>query len=317
MFLAIAVGIAGFTTIDRHVTNYFSHGLGPVNAQAVVIDQGGFVGDVTFGRYSTIIKPVAIPTAAAPNRKAIRYLVKDGDTLDTISRAAGVSLRDVVWSNPGLRLPLRSGQALVLPPMPGVVAVVKKGDTLSSLTVNYGVDPTTILGFNNLRGGALTPGQVLVIPVDPDVGPNLSSGVPADPMHPGRLMCPIQGAEVIQKFGPTNFALEPSYGGYLHFHTGVDLLADYGTPIVAAAGGRVTGVGWADYYGIRVEVTDSYGLVETYAHMQDTSVSLGQPIQQGQKVGTVGSTGLSIGAHLHLQLEIGGLPTDPLPLIGC
>ena len=40
-------------------------------------------------------------------------------------------------------------------------------------------------------------------------------------------------------------------------------------------------------------------------------------IQQGQKLGLVGSTGLSVGSHLHLQLEVGGVPTDPLPLIGC
>jgi murein DD-endopeptidase MepM/ murein hydrolase activator NlpD len=40
-------------------------------------------------------------------------------------------------------------------------------------------------------------------------------------------------------------------------------------------------------------------------------------VQQGQKVGLVGSTGLSIGSHLHLQLEVGGVPTDPMPLLGC
>jgi murein DD-endopeptidase MepM/ murein hydrolase activator NlpD len=64
-------------------------------------------------------------------------------------------------------------------------------------------------------------------------------------------------------------------------------------------------------------VLDSYGLVEIYAHMEDTSVTVGQVVQQGQRVGLVGSTGLSIGSHLHLQLEVGGLPADPLPLIGC
>src|SRR5205823_10661666 len=115
----------------------------------------------------------------------------------------------------------------------------------------------------------------------------------ADPIKPGQLMCPIPGAQIIQKFGPTSFDLEPPYAGYLHFHTGVDIIAGYGTPIQAAAGGRVTAVGPADYYGIRVEVTDSYGLVEIYAHMESVSVALGQQIQQGYKVGLVGSTGLS------------------------
>jgi murein DD-endopeptidase MepM/ murein hydrolase activator NlpD len=132
-------------------------------------------------------------------------------------------------------------------------------------------------------------------------------------------VCPIQGAPIIQKFGPTTFALEPSYGGYAHFHSGVDLLAGYGTPIFAAAGGTVTAAGPAFDFGIRVEITDSYGLVEIYAHMSEVAAGLtvGRHVQQGQQVGLVGSTGLSIGAHLHFQLEIGGAPSDPLPLNGC
>ena len=127
----------------------------------------------------------------------------------------------------------------------------------------------------------------------------------------------IPGAKIIQGFGPSTLAIEPSYGGYLHFHTGVDILAEFGTPILAAAGGRVTGVGFSGAYGLRVEITDSYGLVEIYAHMQEVSVDLGKPVQQGEKIGAVGSTGLSIGSHLHLQLEVGGVPTSPTPLVGC
>ncbi|MGH7763266.1 MAG: M23 family metallopeptidase, partial [Candidatus Dormibacteraceae bacterium] len=157
----------------------------------------------------------------------------------------------------------------------------------------------------------------VVIPVDPQQGPNLSSGVPADPIAPGQLVCPIQGAPIIQTFGPTSFELEPSYDGYPHFHSGVDLLAGYGTPISAAAGGTVTAAGPAFDFGIRVEITDSYGLVEIYAHMSQIGVAVGQRVQQGHNVGLVGSTGLSIGPHLHFQLEVGGVPTDPLPLIGC
>ena len=239
------------------------------------------------------------------------------DTLDSIARVHAITLRQITWSNPGLRLPLKAGQTLKLPPVPGVVVVVKNGDSPASLAAVYGVDETTILGFNHIRDPDLIPGLMIVIPVDPQTGPNLSTGAPADPMDPGALFCPIQGAKIIQKFGPTSFALEPAFGGYLHFHSGVDLIAEYGTPIVAAAGGKVTAAGYADYFGLRVAITDSYGLVEIYAHMSDASVNVGDSIQQGQKVGLVGSTGLSVGSHLHLQLEVGGVPTDPAPLIGC
>jgi murein DD-endopeptidase MepM/ murein hydrolase activator NlpD len=51
--------------------------------------------------------------------------------------------------------------------------------------------------------------------------------------------------------------------------------------------------------------------------MSQVAVAIGQEVQQGDKVGYVGSTGLSIGPHLHFQLEVGDYPTDPGPLIGC
>ena len=293
------------------VTAYLRPAPGLTSARAA-----NTVGDVAVGRDTTIIKPISIPTAPLLVRAPILYTVKSGDTLTSIAGALRVPFREITWSNPGLKVPLKAGLVLRLPPVPGVVVLVKKGDSLSSVAAAYGVDPTTIVDFNRIRGG-LTPGSMLVIPIDAALGPNLSSGAPADPVKPGQLMCPIPGAQIIQKFGPTSFAVEPSYGGYLHFHTGVDILAGYGTPIQAAAGGTVTAVGPADYFGIRVEITDSYGLVEIYAHMESVSVALGQQIQQGDKVGLVGSTGLSIGAHLHLQLEVGGVPTDPLPLAGC
>ena len=275
------------------------------------------LGNVALGRDSAIIKPLSIPTAALPNRRVIRYTVASGDTLDSIARALRVTVREIMWSNPGLRQPLKAGQTLSLPPVPGVIVVTRKGDTAASLARAYGVDATVLLGFNDIRASDVRPGMTLIVPVDPTIGPNLANGLPADPIQPGAFACPIQGAKIIQKFGPTSFALEPPYGGYLHFHTGIDLLADYGTPIDAAAGGRVTATGYADYYGLRVEITDSYGLVEVYAHMAQVSVTAGQLVQQGQLVGFVGSTGLSIGAHLHLQVEVGGVPTDPLPLAGC
>lgn len=309
--LLIAVAMWSYGTGDLNVS--LASRPGTVDAQAA----NAQLGDVVVGQDSTIMAPISIPLAPLPDHRPIPYLIRADDTLPAIAKKFAVTLREITWSNPGLRQPLKVGKLLWLPPVPGVVVQVRKGDTPASLAAAYGVDVPTVLGFNRLRAADLIAGMILVIPIDPQIGPSLSSGLPADPLHPGALMCPIKGAKMIQGFGPTGFALEPSYDGYLHFHTGVDLLADYGTPILAAAGGKVTATGMADYFGLRVEVTDSYGLVEIYAHMQDISVGAGQLIQQGTSVGTVGSTGLSIGSHLHFQLEVGGTPTDPLPLIGC
>jgi len=308
--LAIAAAISSYTVIDRNFFSNFQTG-----AVTPAAAYEGAVGDISMGRDSVIIKPVSIPTAPLVSRSPILHTVAQGETLESISHQFNVPWRDVVWSNPGLHLPLAVGVHIKLPPVPGVVVAVKKGDTPAGLAAAYGVDVSTLLGFNGIR--QLTPGSLLVIPVDPTLGRNLSSGLQADPVDPGQFLCPIAGAQIIQPFGPTSFAIEPSFGGYLHFHTGVDLLAGYGTPIVAAAGGKITAAGPADYFGIRVQITDSFGLVEIYAHMEQVAVAVGQEVQQGAKIGYVGSTGLSIGAHLHFQLEVGGVPTAPDQLIGC
>jgi LysM repeat protein len=311
--LAIAAAMSSYTAVDRSFFPNFHASA----VTAAAADQGVAAGDVSLGRDSLIIKPLSIPTSPLVSHAPIVHVVVQGDTLESIGRQFNLPWRDIVWSNPGLRMPLTVGRPVKLPPVPGVVVVVRRGDTPAGLAAAFGVDISTVLGFNGIRGPQLTPGSVLVIPVDPAQGPDLSTGVSADPVDPGQFLCPIAGAQIIQPFGPTSFAIEPPFGGYLHFHTGVDLLAGYGTSIVAAAGGKVTATGPAYDFGIRVEVTDSFGLVEVYAHMSQVALAVGQEVQQGEKVGYVGSTGLSIGAHLHFQLEVGGVPTAPGPLIGC
>ena len=310
--LVMAMAMSSYAAVDR---SFFPNFHPAVTAAAA--DQGTAAGDLSLGRESIIIKPLSIPTSPLLSRAPIVHIIGRDDTLESIGQQFNLSWREVLWSNPGLRMPLTVGRPIKLPPVRGVVVAVRAGDTPASLAAKYGVDQTVLLGFNGLRGPQLTPGSVLVIPVDPAQGPNLTSGVPADPLQPGQFLCPIAGAKIIQQFGPTSFDVEPSFGGYLHFHTGLDLLAGYGTPIVAAAGGRVTAAGNADYFGTRVEVTDSFGLVEIYAHMSLVNVAVGQEVQQGKVIGFVGSTGLSVGAHLHFQLEVGGMPTAPGQLIGC
>src|SRR5438445_391511 len=103
-----------------------------------------------------------------------------------------------------------AGTILRLPPVPGFAVVVRSGDTLNGLASAYGIDPEVIVDFNRIR--TLPPvGSELIVPVDPKVGPNLPDGRLADPLKPGAFICPIQGAKIIQKFGPTSFAVEPPY----------------------------------------------------------------------------------------------------------
>ena len=152
--------------MDHHVPAYLTSRLGAVNAQAVVGGQGGNAGDVTLGRYSTIIKPVAIPTSAPISHQPFTYTVQAGDTLVVISAKFHVSVDEIRWSNSNLYSSdsVVTGDQLVIPPVPGIVVSVKASDTLDSLAAKYQVDPQSIYDFNRLRSSQLAVGTVLVVP---------------------------------------------------------------------------------------------------------------------------------------------------------
>ena len=164
--LAIAVAISGYASIDHHFPSYLTARLGAVNAEAVTASDGGTVGDVALGRYSTIIKPLDIPTSAPLSHKAVVYTVQAGQTLTEIAAMFHVSVSDIRWSNTDLisSASIATGQQLLIPPVAGVVVTTKASDTVVILGAKYQVDPQIIIDFNRLRNAQLTAGMVLVIP---------------------------------------------------------------------------------------------------------------------------------------------------------
>jgi murein DD-endopeptidase MepM/ murein hydrolase activator NlpD len=95
-------------------------------------------------------------------------------------------------------------------------------------------------------------------------------------------------------------------------HAGIDIGVGYGTPIHAAATGRVVLAGWTGGYGNYTCIDHGGGLATCYAHQSSYAVSAGAQVSQGQVIGYVGSTGHSFGAHLHFEVRINGNPVDPL-----
>jgi hypothetical protein len=98
-------------------------------------------------------------------------------------------------------------------------------------------------------------------------------------------------------------------------HTGVDLAAPLGRPVLAAAGGQVTYTGWDGPYGQRIEITHLDGTKTWYAHLSAITVDDGSFVAAGETVGLVGSTGNSTGPHLHFEVRPApsGQPVDPEP----
>jgi murein DD-endopeptidase MepM/ murein hydrolase activator NlpD len=130
------------------------------------------------------------------------------------------------------------------------------------------------------------------------------------------LSWPMAKFEVTQGFGPTTFALEPPLGPYKHFHTGVDLSAPLGTPVMAAADGVVVAVGHGALgYGNYVVIAHGSGIATLYGHLLQTNATVGQKVARGAVIGLEGSSGYSTGPHLHFELRVFDQVTDPMPYL--
>jgi murein DD-endopeptidase MepM/ murein hydrolase activator NlpD len=123
---------------------------------------------------------------------------------------------------------------------------------------------------------------------------------PGTPSSSG-LIWPVQGP-VTSPFGMR----------WGRMHEGIDIGVPYGTPIHAAAAGRVIYCGWESGYGNLTVIDHGGGLATAYGHQSSIAVSCGQDVSQGQVIGYVGCTGHCFGPHLHFEVRVNGAPVDPL-----
>jgi murein DD-endopeptidase MepM/ murein hydrolase activator NlpD len=123
---------------------------------------------------------------------------------------------------------------------------------------------------------------------------------PRDP--PFLLACPL--------FAPVGDGFGPRGGS---FHAGVDLIAPAGTPVEAAAAGRVAWAAPRDGWGLLVVVAHRGGVRTMYAHLSRIDVRVGQWVSGGSVIGLVGATGNATGPHLHFEVRVDGAAVDPLP----
>lgn len=112
---------------------------------------------------------------------------------------------------------------------------------------------------------------------------------------------------------PVNGPVTSGFGmRWGRMHEGIDIGVGYGTPIHAAASGRVIYSGWMEGYGNLVAIDHGRGLSTAYGHQSSIAVGNGQTVSQGQVIGYVGCTGHCFGPHLHFEVRINGSPVDPL-----
>ena len=136
----------------------------------------------------------------------------------------------------------------------------------------------------------------------------------------GKWKWPLDGA-LTQGFGCTSYPFEPYEPSCpsKHFHSGLDIAADYGTPVHAADGGIVhnftMGCSWGGGlcgYGRYVIIVHAGGFTTLYGHLSSWAVGDGVQVDKDTVIGYEGSTGNSTGPHVHFEIDLAGMPVDPL-----
>lgn len=242
----------------------------------------------------------AAPEPAAPVLGLPTYhQVAVGDTLYGIARRYGVDAALLAAAN-GLSLadPIYAGQYLVVP-AGGFTHRVVPGDTLWGIACRYGVPLEELLRANGLDADApLLIGTELLVPISLEALKTQDCG-DREP-----LSWPVLGP-VSSPFGLRDG--RP--------HEGIDIAAPAGTPVRAAAGGRVIYAGPAGTYGLLVILRHDAARVTYYAHCNAVYVVPGQTVAAGEVIATVGNTGRSTGPHLHFEVRVNGTPCDPVTFL--
>jgi murein DD-endopeptidase MepM/ murein hydrolase activator NlpD len=119
---------------------------------------------------------------------------------------------------------------------------------------------------------------------------------------------PVDGAQVV---GCYCYRTYPD----VEFHPGVDLAADYGQTVRAAAAGTIASAGWDGNYGIKIDIDHGNGYHTWYAHLSRVDVEVGSRVYKGESIAQAGATGFATGPHLHYQVMYQGQAIDPTPFL--
>lgn len=230
-------------------------------------------------------------------KDTITYTVTEGDTPFDLAIKFGINTDTILWAN-GLseNSIIKPGQKLTILPINGVQIKVGAKDTVESLAKKYNGKTEEIIAFNDLSAqGALTADLMIIIP-------NGEMPTVAKPKY----VAPSQKYAQLPSAG---WLILPTTGrnwGRIHGQNGVDVANVCGTPIYAAAAGKVVlsdSVGWNYGYGKYIEIKHTNGVVTVYAHASQLLVDNGEQVGQGQLIAYMGTTGRSTGCHLHFEVR--------------
>ena len=239
-------------------------------------------------------------TGDSPSDQVSVYVVRKNDSINKIADMFSVSVNTILWANDMKKGDkLVEGDTLFILPVSGVKHVVIKGQTLKGIAKKYNVDVVDIAGFNGIPSDSqLAVGDELIIPDGVISDSGVVSTVNNKKYHEPKYTTNI-----------SNYFINPVPGAYLsqgiHDRGAVDLAISKGTPIYAAASGKVifAKMGWNGAFGGLVIINHSNGTQTLYAHQSKIATHAGDEVHQGEIIGYVGSTGHSTGPHLHFEVH--------------
>jgi murein DD-endopeptidase MepM/ murein hydrolase activator NlpD len=193
----------------------------------------------------------------------------------------------------------------VIPPVDGLVITVQGGQTLDWLAAKYHTSDEQIVATNDLTDTHLIIGEVLLMPGakgTPIPAPKVTVAKTSTASSGQRSFTYTGGAWHWPVVGGGNYISQPFWSG----HPGVDIAAQYGTPIVAPLAGRVVYAGWkSNGGGYQVWLNYGNGVYSGFYHMSAVLVSVGQVVARGQRIGRIGTSGWATGPHVHFEVWIG------------
>ncbi|NLF80152.1 MAG: M23 family metallopeptidase [Clostridia bacterium] len=205
---------------------------------------------------------------------------------------------------------LVAGELVRLPQTPYFSVVVAPGDTLYSLAQTYNVTWRELAGVNALgRPECIYPGQTLLVPLTEESSVSLWQTVERT-----EVQAVFASRGSVYAFAwPAEGEISSAFGErWGRFHYGLDIAADGGMPIYAAASGLVTESGWKnDAYGYAVMLDHGNGQETLYAHACELVARVGEWVEEGDVIAFIGSTGNSTGSHVHFEVRINGVCVDP------
>ena len=233
------------------------------------------------------------------------YVIQRGDIIGNIAVSTGLNEDTLISVNDirNTRL-LQIGQAIRIPNQDGIYYTVQIDDTLESIADRHRTTALHISAVNEMFSDNLKSGDRLFIP-----GGRMD-WITRQEINGDLFLWPSSG-RITSSYG---WRRDP-FGSGRQFHTGIDISGSTGTPIRAAMSGRVAHVGYDNVYGNYVLINHHSGYRTLYAHMSAVRVRSGVNVASGERIGSVGSTGLSTGPHLHFTVFKDGVIVNPRSLM--